>query len=539
MRKFAVGAIKINTMQFRIYFFFLSILSALHTQAQSIKWAEDIAPILYKNCATCHNPNGVAPFSLISYTDAYQNRYGIESAVMSKSMPPWPPNAAYRHFANERILSTQEIDAISAWVSGGAPIGDITKAPTPPVFSPNGEISIPDLVLTMPTYTVNTTTDLYRCFVIPSQLLQDRFITEMEVLPGNRSVVHHVLVFQDTTNLPIQLDAAQPGPGYTNYGGTGSQASQLIMGWVPGQGAIKYPTGFAQRMKRNANVVLQVHYPGGLQNQVDSTKLRLKFAPTNTTGLRELTVSPILAHVAPILQNGPLFIPANQVKTFRQQVTIPANATVMSVAPHMHLIGRKTRVWAEPLIGDTIRMIDIPDWDFNWQGSYTFQKMLRVPAFSRLIAEATYDNTTNNPYNPNNPPQNVKLGEGTADEMMLTYFTFTEYRPGDENIVLDSSILVTNIGPDPQKLLYTRVMCSPNPVSDKMQIQFDLPETLPVNLDIFREDGVRVRSLLVQENTANGHFQGDFTISDLAPGSYYLRLSARHLYGVTRFIKVE
>jgi hypothetical protein len=391
----------------------------------------------------------------------------------------------------------------------------------------------------MPTYTVNTTTDLYRCFVIPSQLLQDRFITEMEVIPGNRSVVHHVLVFQDTTNVPSQLDAAQPGPGYTNYGGTGSQNSQLIMGWVPGQGAIKYPTGFAQRMKKNASVVLQVHYPGGLQNQVDSTKLRLKFAPANSSGLREVFVRPILAHVAPILQNGPLFIPAGQVKTFREQVTIPANASLMSVAPHMHLIGRKTHVWVEPVAGNNIPIIDIPDWDFNWQGSYTFQKVLKIPAFSRLIAEATYDNTVNNPYNPNNPLQNVQLGEGTADEMMLYYFTYMEYKPGDENIVLDSSILVTNIGPDPQKLLYTRVTCSPNPVSDKMQVQFDLPENLLVNLDIFREDGVRVRSLLVQENTTSGHYQCDFTINDLAAGSYYLRLSARHLYGVTRFMKVE
>ena len=151
---------------------------ALHAGAQA-NCSEHIAPILYNNCTSCHNPTGVAPFSLLDYNDAVVNAIDIADAVDTREMPPWPPDPSYRHLAYERILTQAEIDSIVAWVNNGVPLGDTSLAPTPPVYSGLAGITTPDLVTQMPTYTVNTATDLYRCFVLPTGLSAQKFITEI------------------------------------------------------------------------------------------------------------------------------------------------------------------------------------------------------------------------------------------------------------------------------------------------------------------------------------------------------------------------
>ncbi|MEN9611031.1 MAG: hypothetical protein RLZZ628_1845 [Bacteroidota bacterium] len=506
-------------------------------RAQNPNWAENIAPILYKNCAKCHQPNGVAPFSLLTYDDAYRNRSGIKTSVVSKTMPPWSPDPNYNHFANERILSNADIMAITTWVNAGAPQGNLANAPTPPTFAVGGDIVNPDLVLTIPTYTVNTATDLYRCFVLPSKLVGDRFITSLEVIPGNRRIVHHVLAFQDSTNTPAQLDAADPAPGYTNYGGVGSSAAQLVTGWVPGQGAINYPQGMGIRLTSGTNLVLQVHYPSGIVNQRDSTKIVLKFAPANAT-VRELYVKPILAHVPYFLTNGPLEIPANQTKTFIEKLVLPRDGSFLSIAPHMHLIGRRTKVFAVTPKGDTTRLINIPDWDFNWQGAYTFRKVMKLTVGTTLFAEAFYDNTSNNPYNPNNPPQLVVRGEGTKDEMMLNYFTFMEYRAGDENIVLDSTPIVNSTF-EALKRERLSLICHPNPAQTAMNLTFQLPNDGFGNIDIFAMNGVAVKNVTRAQRFTQGENNISISTSDLAAGMYLVRFSSETMYGVQQFIRVE
>lgn len=167
---------------------------------------------------------------------------------------------------------------------------------------------------------------------------------------------------------------------------------------------------------------------------MDSTSVRIKYASATP---RELAVLPVINHVT-TLTNGPLFIPANTVKTMYAEFQVPSDVTVTSVMPHMHLIGTSIKAYALTPTQDTIHLIDIPQWDFHWQGFYQFPKPLRIPANSVVHAEAVYDNTSNNPYNPNNPPQNVSAGEGTEDEMMLIYFNVSNYFPGDTNIIVDT-----------------------------------------------------------------------------------------------------
>jgi hypothetical protein len=311
--------------------------------------------------------------------------------------------------------------------------------PSAPVYTTNEAITDPDLVITMPNYNIGTIgNDVYRCFVIPSGLLQDRFISEIEVVPGNREAVHHVLLYQDVSLTPGTLDAGDPGPGYTSFGGTGSNTSVLIGGWVPGQGHKVYPNNMGVKIPAGANIVMQIHYPTTTTGQSDQTKVNIKY--TNGT-VREVEIAAALNHGA--LNEGLLYIPANEVRTFTANYLVPAvNITVLDVSAHMHLIGRSIKAWAVTPANVTIPLIDIPEWDFHWQGFYDFRQPIKIPAGSMLYSTATYDNTTNNPFNPSNPPQPVYVGESTTDEMMLIYFSYTIHYPGDENIVIDTSTVV-------------------------------------------------------------------------------------------------
>lgn len=513
------------------------LLSSMHTFVWSQPtWSENVASIVYNNCTKCHNTNGVAPFPLQSFQHAYQKRLDIKAAVISKVMPPWPPDPAYSHFAKERVLSTADIQTITNWVNAGAPQGNPANEPAAPTFPAGTQIANPDLVLKIPTYTHSAAVDVYRCFAIPSNLVGDRFISEIEVVPGNRKIVHHVLAFQDVSNTPLQLDAQDPLPGYTNYGGTGSSTSNLITGWVPGQGVIKYPTGMGIKLRAQTNLVLQVHYPGVSASQKDSTEIVIKFAPQGAA-LRNVFTVPALFHEAPVLQNGPLLIPANQTKTFYTRLPVPSNMSIISIAPHMHLIGRRAKAYAILPGGDTLRLINIPDWDFNWQGGYDFRKVTKIPAGSVLVGECFYDNTSNNPFNPSNPPIMVKKGENTTDEMLLFYFTYLDYEQGDENIVIDSTAII-NAAFNPIYKSKLNVQCFPNPAKQVLNIQFTLKEKDIFSLDIVCADGTSMKGLQKGEWLEKGKNHIQIPIADLKPGLYYLRMQAEKVYAYQKFVKL-
>ncbi|RMF26797.1 MAG: hypothetical protein D6765_08420, partial [Bacteroidetes bacterium] len=406
--------------------------------AQTPTWSSDIACLVYNKCAKCHNDNGVAPFPLLHYDDIYPLRDIVRQVVNEGIMPPWPPAAGLVPLHNDRSLSPEQVQLINDWVDAGAPFGDPQAIPAPPTFDNPEVIPDPDLVVQLPENTSQATTeDEYRCFVLPSNLAQDMFVTGYEVVPGNRSIVHHVLVFQDPSNQPILNDQADPGPGYLCFGGVGSDQAELVGGWVPGSQGTFFPENMGVRLEANTNIVVQLHYPAGTAGQTDDTKINFKL--TANPGTREVRVTPFLNHVTSIV-NGPLYIPANTVRTFREEFLIPhswISITLLGAAPHMHLIGRSIRTWAELPGGDTLHLMDIPEWDFEWQGFYAFKDLVLLPGGSKLVAEATYDNTPNNPHNPNDPPQDVWVGEATTDEMMLVYFPWVFSLPGDGSITFD------------------------------------------------------------------------------------------------------
>lgn len=515
----------------------LLFLGASSTTMWAQTWAVDVAPILYQNCTKCHNANGVAPFPLMTYTDAFNMKDLIKESVMLKTMPPWPPQEGYAEFAHPRVLSAAQIQTIASWVDAGAPSGNLGDAPTAPVYNNGYEIQDPDLVLTIPTYNVYTDYDLYRCFVLPAGNSAEKYISEMEIVPGNRNIVHHVLVFQDPSNTPVNLDNADPNPGYTNFGGTGSNASKLIGGWVPGSTKFKFPTGMGTKLAANTNIVLQIHYPGGTYNQQDSTHIRIKYATGGFT--REVAIDPPINYYTS-LTNGPLFIPANQTKTFYAQYTVPAqyDVSLLLTAPHMHLIGRSIKSYGVTPQGDTIPLVNVPHWDFHWQGFYPYKNLLKIPGGTTIYGEGYYDNTAGNPHQPSIPPINVSAGEGTTDEMLLVYFGYTLYFPGDENITQEEANTAGIDDATASGLVSSMQWYDmyPNPAVDQITLAGYLPQAGNISTQILDMNG-KILFTVPEKGFSVGHYQFSISVSNLATGSYLIQLNDRKTIRTKTLIK--
>ena len=504
-----------------LFLFALFIIKAGTAQPY---WATDVAPIFYQHCTSCHNPTGIAPYSLITYGDAFPNAGDIASSVSLRTMPPWPPDTSYTRFCNERILSPSEIQTIVDWTANGAQPGNLSSAPTPPTYSGVAVLTNPDLVAQIPLYTVNTATDLYRCFVVPSTNTSTEYITKVEVIPGNRPIVHHVLVFQDQANTCINLDNADPGPGYTNFGGVGSNTATLILGWVPGQDMYSLPANMGIQLQANTNIIFQVHYPGGTFGEVDSTQVRMTFS----SGLvRNVSLAPVINH-STSLTNGPLFIPADSIKTFYAQETVSLDGTIISAAPHFHLIGQEIINYAITPLGDTVPLIKINDWDFNWQGFYNYRQPVHLPFGSIIYAKATYDNTSNNPQNPNNPPQHVFLGESTTDEMFIVYYAYLPYQLGDENIIIDSTLAVQEHSF--ADLVLTPQLYEPFPVpsvnGENVTVSFFLPNKTSVKIEIVDISGKIISVPMQNIETSAGFGKAQVNTSGFAKGTYLVKLTA-------------
>ena len=493
--------------------------------AQTVNWATDVAPIFYDHCVKCHRDGGIGHFSLVGYDNAFSFRNIIQYKTETRQMPPWKADPAYRHFADENILTDAQIQTIKAWVEAGAPAGNMALAPPDPVFSSGSDIGSPDLVLNTPLHTMTATQDEYRCFVLPAGLAQTAFLRGLEVIPGNHEAVHHVLVYEDTTGQARLLDAQTPEPGYVSFGGIGVQSAKLVGAWVPGSRTRLLPPFMGIKISAGADLVVQVHFPVSAYGMSETSVINLFFTPNNQ-GIREVTMAPLLNHTSLSLENGPLHIPANTVKTYHAKFTVPINGTLLAVAPHMHLIGHSIESFAVTLQGDTIPFIRIPDWDFHWQGSYTFQKALKVPFGSKLHAYATYDNTQNNPNNPSDPPKDVWVGEATTDEMMLVYFLYMAYQPGDENIVLDSTLLSSAAFEVRENERLGALRVSPNPAGGQVQIDYTVKQRADVQASIIDTYGRVLMIVAWRRDLAPGDYRETTTVADLPPGLYFVRLQS-------------
>lgn len=392
--------------------------------AKAPTYATDIAPLLNAKCVSCHRPGEVAPFSLIGYDNAKKWSRMAAHVTQKRIMPPWKASSGYGEFQFENRLSEAEIATLAAWDKAGAPRGDKRKEPVPPKFNSEWTLGEPDLVLS-PAKAFKLDAegpDVYRNFVIKNDRTEPMWVKAIDVRPGNKSIVHHVIAYLDRTGEGTKLES-QMNDGQLGYtsdgGGVGFFPTGSLGGWAPGLRPVVAPEGVAYCVQPGTSIVMQVHYHKSGKAETDQTRLGLYLAKEPIT--RELKLHWIF--------NFNLNIPPGEkAHGMRRVFTYAQDETIYAVMPHMHLLGRKMKSWLELPDGTTKPLVNVEDWDFNWQLMYAFRQPIQVPAGTKQIVEAVYDNSTDNPNNPNTPPKRVTFGEATTDEMFLMITSYTVER---------------------------------------------------------------------------------------------------------------
>lgn len=389
-----------------------SALTACEPPRPPPTWHRDVLPIVQARCQGCHTAGGIAPFPLRSYEDASRVHVKMSAAVASGKMPPWMPSEDCSSFKDSRQLSSEEIDAITRWSADGAPEGDPADAPQAPEPAPGlpwVDAELPSAATPyIPTPPAGGFDD-YHCFILDPALTADRFLIGYDIQPGVRQTVHHVLLFTADAAAARAKDEAQPGVGWTCFGGPGvSGSTPTVGGWAPGTAVTRFPEGTGVKLPAGAVLVMQVHYnlshgdPTG-----DVTVARLQYS-------RGPVARPAI--IASLSNSGFSIQPGDHDYSSSSSLTVGVNGTVWGVLPHMHTLGKRIRVQTEGLFGRCL--VDIPQWDFHWQQMYFFSDPagLSVHKGDQVKLTCTWDNTTD---------RTITWGEGTEDEMCINYFYFT------------------------------------------------------------------------------------------------------------------
>ncbi len=423
-------------------------------------YARDIRPIVARSCSPCHQSNQIGHFSLLTYNEVRQNAHKIAFTVKERLMPPWPADPHYSSFAGEMILSNDEIETIQAWVVGGCLPGDTLGLGPIPILPNRSFLGKPDLAIAVPpAQFAEGETDRFLLVKVPFELPADTFLRAVEFVPGNTRLVHHVngdMVRFDADKkrdvkdgekvVPMALDSSIRGAyqrvGILHDDGSYPTLAKSVVNYLPGVMAQQYPDGIGgwKVNRKNAFLLADLHYGPAEENSTDSSYINLFFAqkspdrPLQEFQMGTLGVSPIVP---------PLVIPPNKISTYKTEWVVPETISLITINPHMHWLGKSFTAYALTPEQDTIRLIHIPKWNFNWQFFYTFRKMLKIPAGSKIVVIGVFDNTKQNPFNPNFPPKEVSDKDGSmksSDEMFQFIVNYVRYKPGDEAISLERSI---------------------------------------------------------------------------------------------------
>lgn len=341
-------------------------------------------------------------------------------------------------------------------------------------------------------------------------------------------MVHHGLIAYDIIGQAAAMDALSPEYGYESFGDFGVPVQGTFTGYTPGIQSIFFPVGIGKTLPANADLIIQVHYAPLATDETDRSSLNIFFKDEDDPISREAQNMPI----TPIDLDDGFFsfsIPPNEVKTFHGTKEIMEDISFISVYPHSHYLGKNWELFAVTPQSDTINIIRINDWDFNWQGSYTFDRVKKIPAGSIMHINATYDNTLNNPFNPNNPPQTVAWGEGTTDEMYLVGTSYVPYREGDEEIVIGETqpTHTTDIVYDQDNWLRSPF---PNPSRGEVSLHFYLQERQNISLELLDIKGRSVRRIMENTFLVGGEHTTVFNVGDLSAGVYTIRLHGPDLH---------
>lgn len=388
-------------------------------------YTRDVAPFLQANCQGCHHAGGIGRVAFDDYDIVAAWAPDMRDSIRAGDMPPWPPKDGVNDFKGDRDLSEADRRMFFDWIDAGMPYGKEEEAPEPLTFSDSWTLGEPDLILAPDEpYEVEAVgPDEYRCFVIPVSLEQDAYVRAIEILPEAREVVHHVSVYVDETGRAAALQDADPKPGYESFGGIGFAATSSLGGWAPGNTPLVLPDDVGRRLPANCHIVIQVHYHKSGRREFDRSQLGIY--------LHERPVDKLL--VEEIVSSRLLFIPAGAKRhRVTGAITIGEDSHILAILPHMHLLGTEIKVTAAYPDGTVLPLVWIDDWEFNWQETYVYREPLPLPRGTRIDLEAWYDNSADNPKNPNNPPKFVRWGEESTDEMCIAFLYVTR---DDQNLL--------------------------------------------------------------------------------------------------------
>lgn len=415
-----------------------------------------VAPVIFNKCATCHRAGDAAPFSLTSYPDVRKRISFIKKVITDGYMPPWRADARYRDFANHRLLTEGEKQLLLQWIDNNAPEGT-NNAPDGghedqvearrSLLQVTGWYRKPDLTMKLDSaFTVKgDNTERFIVFKLPFEFSEEHSIEAIEFFTNNKKIIHHANYgFYEIADTAVDIgggprlvnsaddDRRRPDP-YGLY----KKKMTYYTGWIPGTSVESYPNDFGWVMPKRGVLLITTHYSASALDEQSIVGVNLFFRKgavrrpvqiisLGSGGVAESDISP------------PFFIPRDRVSTFHLKVKTKDEQSLLAVWPHMHLLGKEFFAYAVTPAGDTIHLVHIQDWDFRWQELYKFKNLIRIPKGSVINMDCTYDNTANNPFNPNAPPEGVfSVGDmSSKNEMMTLLLIYVPYREGDEQMVL-------------------------------------------------------------------------------------------------------
>lgn len=400
-------------------------LSAASTATVPVTFHKDVEAILQKRCQACHRPGEAAPMSFLTYQDVRPWAKAIRSAVLLKKMPPWSADPAYGKFLNDRSLTAGEIDTVKTWVDQGAMEGNAKDAPAPLQFTDGWSIGTPDLIVEMPkAFEVPATGVIpYQYIVVPTGLTEDKWVVAAEIRPGNRRTMHHSIAFALAPGTKsfmgskpgdfldaIAIQKAQqrkPGAPEPNQFDSGINA-EAVQTYAPGGVPTQFEPGQARLVKAGSNIMFQLHYTPNGKPFSDRTRLGMIFAKqAPTERVKMVNVQNFAFSIPPNVDDYPIEARARVTHDF----------TIISMLPHMHLRGKDFEYRATYPTGESEILLRVPRWDFNWQITYYLEKPKLIPKGTIIECVGHFDNTPNNPFNPDASAE-VVYGEQTFNEMM-------------------------------------------------------------------------------------------------------------------------
>lgn len=394
----------------------------------SITYTNQVSRILQQHCVECHRPGQIGPFSLLTYEKVKAWSDTIKEVVLERRMPPWHPDPRYGKFSNDRSMPQKDIDTLVAWIDAGCPKGDDADLPPPRVFEDNDGwlMGKPDIVLTMPdkhkipAYSPKGGYP-YQYFLTPTNFKEDVWVQAVEARPGNRKVVHHILAF-------IQAPGNRAG---SLARGADSIGGSLLVGTAPGDSPAIFPVGVGKKIPAGSYILWQMHYTPNGAEEWDQSSI----------GIRVCKEPPQFeARTRAILKRRFAIPPGADHVEVRAQSTFANDAIILSFLPHMHVRGKSMMVKAHYPDGKSEILVYVPKYDFGWQVFYRWAEPLRLPAGTRLECIGVFDNSSDNPNNPD-PTKTVYWGEQTWEEMMIGWFDY--YEPVPIKKVPDSKRTVT------------------------------------------------------------------------------------------------